>query len=116
MRPCKGRWICESSRPAWSITLAPGQPGLYREALSQKKGGEEKEGEATQVIPTSGLSIFATDTVQLMAAWAGELQPTSVSTECLMHSTGFILVSKLILLMGEKTDYQPGLSVAQGHG
>jgi hypothetical protein len=26
-----------SSRPAWSTTWAPGQPGLYRETLSRKK-------------------------------------------------------------------------------
>jgi hypothetical protein len=25
-----------SSRPAWSTNLVPGQPGLYRETLSQK--------------------------------------------------------------------------------
>jgi hypothetical protein len=30
-----GRFL--SSRPAWSTELVPGQPGLYRETLSQKK-------------------------------------------------------------------------------
>jgi hypothetical protein len=29
-----GRFL--SSRPAWSIKQVPGQPGLYRETLSQK--------------------------------------------------------------------------------
>jgi hypothetical protein len=29
-----GRFL--SSRPAWSTKWAPGQPGLYRETLSQK--------------------------------------------------------------------------------
>jgi hypothetical protein len=31
-----------SSRPAWSTKWFPGQPGLYREALSQKKKKKKK--------------------------------------------------------------------------
>jgi hypothetical protein len=31
----RGRWISKS-RPAWSTKRVPGQPGLYRETLSQK--------------------------------------------------------------------------------
>jgi hypothetical protein len=33
-----------SSRPAWSIERVPGQPGLHRETLSQKKKKEKKIG------------------------------------------------------------------------
>jgi hypothetical protein len=32
-----------SSRPAWSTKWAPGQPGLYRETLSQKKTKKKKK-------------------------------------------------------------------------
>ena len=32
-----------SSRPAWSTKWVPGQPGLYRETLSQKKKKKKKK-------------------------------------------------------------------------
>jgi hypothetical protein len=32
-----------SSRPAWSTELVPGQPGLYRETLSQKIKKKRKQ-------------------------------------------------------------------------
>jgi hypothetical protein len=32
-----------SSRPAWSTEWVPGQPGLHRETLSQKKEKKRKE-------------------------------------------------------------------------
>ena len=38
----KGRWVSLSSRPAWSSEQAPGQPGIHREALSQKKKKKKK--------------------------------------------------------------------------
>jgi hypothetical protein len=36
-----GRFL--SSRPAWSTELVPGQPGLYRETLSQKREEKRRE-------------------------------------------------------------------------
>ena len=36
-----GRFL--SSRPAWSTEGVPGQPGLHREALSQKKENKKKK-------------------------------------------------------------------------
>jgi hypothetical protein len=35
-----GRFL--SSRPAWSTKWVPGQPGLYKETLSQKKNQNKK--------------------------------------------------------------------------
>jgi hypothetical protein len=32
-----------SSRPAWSTKWVPGQPGLYRETLSQKKPTNQRK-------------------------------------------------------------------------
>jgi hypothetical protein len=32
-----------SSRPAWSTELVPGQPGLYKETLSQKPTTTKKD-------------------------------------------------------------------------
>jgi hypothetical protein len=32
-----------SSRPAWSTEWVPGQPGLHRETLSQKKNKKKKK-------------------------------------------------------------------------
>jgi hypothetical protein len=36
-----GRFL--SSRPAWSTDRVPGQPGLHRETLSQKKNKKQKQ-------------------------------------------------------------------------
>ena len=41
-----------SSRPAWSIELVPGQPGLHRETLSQ----ERKKEAAGSDLPSSLLN------------------------------------------------------------
>jgi hypothetical protein len=48
----KGRWIFGNSRPAWSIQRHPGQPGLYREALSQKPTNQPNK-QISLVISTS---------------------------------------------------------------
>jgi hypothetical protein len=36
-----GRFL--NSRPAWSTKLVPGQPGLYRETMSQKNNNNKKK-------------------------------------------------------------------------
>jgi hypothetical protein len=41
-----GRFL--SSRPAWSTEWVPGQPGLHRETLSQKKQNKTKQNKTKQ--------------------------------------------------------------------
>lgn len=40
--PSRGKWLSVSSRAAWSIF--PGQSGIHRELLSQRKEEEGREG------------------------------------------------------------------------
>jgi hypothetical protein len=58
-----GRFL--SSRPAWSTKWVPGQPGLHRETLSQKKQQQQKE--YCQV--SGGKIIFEILFIFILSVW-----------------------------------------------
>jgi hypothetical protein len=48
-----------SSRPAWSTKWVPGQPGLYRETLSQKTKQKKKQNKTKKnFFPVLDLFIY----------------------------------------------------------
>jgi hypothetical protein len=60
-----------SSRPAWSTKWVPGQPGLYRETLPQKKKGIL----ATQWVSQPGLQVQETLSLNKLKPTTTEKRP-----------------------------------------
>jgi hypothetical protein len=77
-----------SSRPAWSTELVPGQPGLYRETLSQKTKKKKKIR-----FQNSGLSYcLSTFICQASRLTANMNYPFIYFTQfCYLHENGYQL-------------------------
>lgn len=63
----RGRYICVSSMPAWFTYCAPGQPGLHRDALSQKTN--KKKWEADEANNKTPANTREPKVAKLAGAW-----------------------------------------------